>query len=75
MADFTYEVGGWGLRIRFGSDAYASYNIYSPHTLYNSPIFYTTPPFFRAYDLVLLRWLCYEVISKSLSSNELNRFI
>jgi len=24
MADFTYEVGGWGLRIRFGSDAYAS---------------------------------------------------
>jgi len=38
MADFTYEVGGWGLRIRFGSDAYASYNIYSPHTLYNSAI-------------------------------------
>ena len=39
MADFTYEVGGWGLRIRFGSDAYASYNIYSPHILYNSSIF------------------------------------
>jgi len=36
MADFTYEVGGVGLRIRFGSYAEMILNIYSPHTLYYS---------------------------------------